>query len=143
MVEQRAQGAICPFCEIAAGRAPAFVLTETDDALAILDIAPVRRGHALILPRRHVEDLTSTGAREAVAALAGPLTEVSALLVERLGASGLTCIQANGASAGQEIAHLHFHLVPRFTADERWTIWTRQPRDRCALEQVFRTLSGG
>lgn len=141
MLEHRAQSADCPFCEIAAGRAPAFVLAETSDALAILDIAPVRRGHVLVLPRRHVEDHTSPYAREAIAAWAEPLTEVSAMLVDRLGATGLTCIQANGSSAGQEIAHLHVHVIPRFSGDDRLTVWTRRPRERLALDEVVRILT--
>ena len=142
MIRHRPQRVPCPFYEIVAERAAAHVIVETEGAIAILDIAPVRRGHTLLLPRRHVEDLTKFGAADAIAAIAWPLQTAAGLLVDRLGATGLTCIQANGATAGQEIAHLHVHLVPRFAGDGRLTTWTRDLSEKDRVAEVHHWLTG-
>lgn len=143
MIRHRAQPSPCPFCEIVAGRAPARILVEGERAIAFLDTAPVRPGHTLVIPRQHVEDLTSDDAAAAIAAMADPLAAAARLLVERLGAKGLTCIQANGGTAGQEISHLHVHLVPRTDGDGRLTTWTRDPQARLRLGEVYWRLTSG
>jgi histidine triad (HIT) family protein len=132
----------CIFCRIAAGTAPAFVLYADDDAVAFLDIAPTRRGHTLVIPREHVPDLTAPGADTAVAAVGRALHCVSKLLVEALDADGVSLFQSNGAAAGQEVFHLHAHLVPRHVGDGGMTVWQRDPAEAERLEMTYRALAG-
>jgi histidine triad (HIT) family protein len=65
----------------------------------------------------------SPGADQALAALARAVAESSKRLVRALGADGLSIVQSNGAAAGQEVFHLHQHLIPRWNGDPRLTVW--------------------
>lgn len=105
----------CIFCAIAAGDAPASVVSSDETAVAFLDLNPLTTGHTLVIPRRHVTDLLD--AQGAVAEV-GPLLEsTGALLVDRLGADGINVFQASRRAAGQTVFHLHFHLLPRWRGD--------------------------
>ncbi len=105
----------CLFCSIVAGDIPARRIYEDDKAIAFLDINPWKRGHTLVIPRRHVDDLLS--ADEALTEIAPAVTATARLLTERLGADGMNLLSNAGAVAGQEVFHLHLHLVPRYADD--------------------------
>jgi histidine triad (HIT) family protein len=106
----------CIFCQIVAGESESFVVASSSAAVAFLDINPLATGHTLVVPTRHVTDLLDGGA--AVLAEVAPVVEETArLLVGRLGADGLNVFQSSGAAAGQEVFHLHLHLVPRWKGD--------------------------
>jgi len=105
-------GQDCLFCRILGGEIPSRQIYADDHAVAFLDVSPWQRGHSLVVPRRHVPDLL-TGA-PALADIAPALDAVGRLLVDRLGADGLNLVSSAGAAAGQEIFHLHVHLVPRY-----------------------------
>ena len=105
----------CVFCGIVAGTIPSYRVGETARALAFLDISQLTPGHTLVVPKRHVPDLL-----EADGALAeiAPLVEATAELLERrLEPAGLNLLQSSRAYAGQEVFHLHVHLVPRYRGD--------------------------
>jgi histidine triad (HIT) family protein len=106
----------CLFCDIIAGRAPASIAYEDDATVAFMDLFPVHRGHVLIVPRVHVRDLL-----ECPAQVAGRLFELSGRLaravVAATAADGFNVWTANGTAAGQEVFHLHLHLLPRFRDD--------------------------
>lgn len=106
----------CVFCEIVAGGRPARVVYTDDVVLAFLNHRPAARGHTLVVPRRHVEHLWDAGADD-VAAVARGVHAVAALLRERLQPDGLTLRQNTGEASGQEVWHLHVHLVPRWQGD--------------------------
>jgi histidine triad (HIT) family protein len=103
----------CIFCAIVAGDIPSRQIHADEHAVAFLDIQPWHRGHTLVIPRRHVVDLM-TGP-QALVEMAPAIEATSRLLVERLGADGLNLIGNNGTVAGQEVLHLHVHLVPRYS----------------------------
>jgi histidine triad (HIT) family protein len=102
----------CPFCEIAAMRAPARFVYTWPDALAFIPLNPVVDGHLLVIPRRHVTDFAAD-------------PEVSAATMRRAAeaASGIrpdgpmNLITSWGAEATQSVFHLHLHLVPRAEGD--------------------------
>ena len=103
----------CLFCRIVAGEIPSRRVYADDAAIAFLDINPWHVGHTLVIPRRHVDGLLDdpTGLAEIAPAIAA----TSALLVDRLRADGLNLLSSSGAVAGQEVFHLHVHLVPRYS----------------------------
>ncbi|WP_107047709.1 HIT family protein [Streptomyces albus] len=109
----------CPFCEIAAGRAPATVIREWPDALAILPRGGVTEGHTLVIPRRHVADATENPA------VTGATMTRAAELAAEVGAD-LNLITSVGPAATQTVFHLHLHLVPRRAGDGLALPWTRQ-----------------
>jgi len=102
----------CLFCRIVAGELPSRRVYADEQAYAFLDISPWHAGHTLVVPRRHVVDLVSG---EPVMAGLGPAIDaVSRLLVNRLDADGINLLVASGPVAGQEVLHLHVHLIPRY-----------------------------
>lgn len=105
----------CLFCAIVAGEIPAKQVYADDTAIAFLDINPWHRGHTLVVPRRHVRDAL---AEPETLSLIGPAIQATGrLLVERLAADGLNLLVNSGAVAGQEVFHLHVHLIPRYAAN--------------------------
>ena len=104
----------CLFCSIVAGDIPSRQVYADEHAIAFLDIGPWKRGHTLVIPRRHVDDVLA--ADEALTEIAPAIGATSRLLVERLRADGLNLLANAGATAGQEVFHLHVHLVPRYAS---------------------------
>ncbi|WP_344169975.1 HIT family protein [Kribbella lupini] len=131
----------CTFCGIVAGRLPARVVYEDDSAVAFLDIRPLRRGHTLVVPRAHVVDLTAEEAGQAVAAVGPVLQQTTRLLIDRLPADGVSLLQANGSAAGQEVLHLHFHLVPRWAGDCPLNNWTPAADASVSLDDLHLQLA--
>ena len=129
----------CLFCSIVAGDIPASRIYQDDHAIAFLDINPWKRGHTLVIPRRHVEDVLD--ADEALTEIARAIAATSRLLVERLGADGLNLLSNAGAVAGQEVFHLHVHLVPRYADDPGLrTLFDRDAR--IDLDETYAALTG-
>lgn len=106
----------CIFCAVVVGDGPALVLHEDERTLAFLDVRPAARGHALVIPKDHVENLWDADAETAGAVMVAA-HEVAALLRGRLQPDGLTLRQNNGPASGQVVPHLHLHLVPRWHGD--------------------------
>ena len=86
----------CLFCAIVAGDIPSRQVYADEHAYAFLDINPFTRGHTLVVPRRHVDDVLAPD--EALSEIAPAISEVSRLLVERLGADGLNVLAVSGAA---------------------------------------------
>ena len=99
----------CPFCEIVAGRAPATIVEEWPEAIAIVPLNPVVEGHLLVIPREHVPDFVAYPKVSAAAMLC------AAELVAGMGSYNL--ITSKGRPATQSVFHLHLHLVPRAEND--------------------------
>lgn len=106
----------CIFCKIIRGELPSTRIYEDDNVLAFLDIAPVRPGHTLLIPKRHVETLFDL-TEEQAAVLAAVMPKLASAIVKGVGAEGLNVFQANRPCAGQVVFHVHFHLVPRNEGD--------------------------
>ncbi|MDQ7811033.1 HIT family protein [Amycolatopsis sp. A133] len=107
----------CVFCAIGTGQAPAAFVHEDDDFVAIVDLRPVTTGHLLVLPRAHHADLASlpSAAGERMFAIAQQLA--AALRRTDLKCEGINLFLADGKAAGQEIPHVHLHVIPRFAGD--------------------------
>jgi len=105
----------CIFCKIISGELPSRRIYEDERAVAFLDIGAWHRGHALVVPKRHVPDmLTGPGT---LPEIAPAIDAVARLLMRRLAADGINVLSSSGEAAGQEVFHLHVHVVPRY-ADE-------------------------
>ena len=104
----------CIFCKIANGEIPSSTIYE--------DLGPASRGHALILPKNHYQDVCALD--EAVAAKALPLAaKIGAAMKKALGCSGFNVVQNNGKSAGQTVFHFHIHVIPRYDGGPEMVTW--------------------
>ena len=107
----------CIFCQILAGELPASFVYQDDCISAFLDIQPVNPGHLLVVPHRHAETLG-----ELPPDIAGHMMVVARRLMPGLHDADLRCegvnlFLAEGAVAGQEVPHVHLHVIPRFKGD--------------------------
>jgi len=103
----------CVFCKIVGKQAPASILLEDDVVMAFMDIRPLWAGHALVIPKAHYVDIFDIPEKE-LAAVHVAAKAVSAAVKEATDADGISIIEQNGKAAGQDIFHLHVHVVPRF-----------------------------
>lgn len=130
----------CIFCKIANGEIPSKTLYEDEDFRVILDLGPATRGHALILPKEHADDLyglpDETAAKVLVLA-----KKLATRITERLKCDGLNIVQNNGEAAGQTVKHFHMHLIPRYTDDGQKILWTPGTSTPEELEEIRKTIT--
>jgi histidine triad (HIT) family protein len=107
---------MCIFCKIINREIPSYTFYEDEKTIAILDIKPVNPGHALVIPKSHVANLEEIEESD-LAELILVVKKVGALLKDKLNVSGYNLVVNNDPVAGQEIPHLHFHLIPREKGD--------------------------
>lgn len=107
----------CIFCRIVEGGVPSNKVLREDGSTVFLDIHPINPGHLLVIPDRHVErfhDLSESEAR----ALFGVARKVYAALRRTdIRCDGANLFLSDGEVAGQEVAHSHLHIAPRFVGD--------------------------
>jgi histidine triad (HIT) family protein len=103
----------CVFCRIVRKEAPASILYEDDSVLVFLDIRPLNEGHTLVIPKKHYETVYDMP-EDLVSHIYKLVKRMAVAVKAATNADGITVIQQNGHAAGQEIFHLHVHVVARF-----------------------------
>ena len=106
----------CIFCAIVDGEIPSRTVYEDDDVLAFLDANPLAPGHTLVIPREHHERLQDLP-DEPAGWLYEVLHELTGAVENAVDADATTVAFNNGEAAGQEVPHVHGHIVPRFDDD--------------------------
>ncbi len=104
----------CIFCKITKGEIKARTIIETQKSLAFLDAFPLALGHSLVIPKKHyekIQDLPSDDNADLF-----DLVHRVVSMVDKITGSTLVAIH-NGKASGQEIPHVHVHLVPRISSD--------------------------
>jgi len=118
----------CLFCRIAAGELPATVVAADERTLAFMDINPATRGHTLVIPRAHSQDIHDIGAADLAAAIS--LAQlVAGWARDRLGAEGVNLMHSAGPAAWQTVFHFHIHVIPRYAGDPLVLPWVPAPGD--------------
>ena len=106
----------CVFCRIVTGQIPSHKIWEDDRAMAFLDINPSSQGHSLVIPKRHVSRLRDLAGEDsdslfrAVCRLTGPIQDAT-------GSDACSVGVNDGEAAGQEVPHIHVHIIPRKMRD--------------------------
>ena len=104
----------CIFCKIASKEIPTKILVETELCIGFLDAFPLAKGHALVIPKKHYEklqDLPTNINTEVFSTVHSLISKVDTL-------TGATLVAVhNGKESGQEIPHVHVHLIPRSKDD--------------------------
>ncbi|RFU24209.1 hypothetical protein B7463_g12128, partial [Scytalidium lignicola] len=128
--------AACIFCKIIKGDIPSFKLFESDKVFAFLDIQPLSKGHALVIPKYHGEKLIDIPDDH--------LTEILPVvkkLVKATGAENYNVLQNNGKLAHQEVGHVHFHMIPKPNVEEGLQVgWPQQKTDMDKLKTLFEEI---
>lgn len=118
----------CIFCKIIDGQIPCFKVHEDEKTLAFMDINPVARGHALIIPKYHTPNIYEAPA-EWLAPVMATVGRVSRAVRDEVTPDGMNILQANGPGALQSVFHIHFHVIPRFSDDNLTMNWGLTPGD--------------
>lgn len=104
----------CIFCKIVSGEIPAKFLAQTEHSVSFMDAFPLSKGHVLVVPKNHnekIQDLSKEENSDLFSLVQEMISRVDAV-------SGSTLLAVhNGKDAGQEIPHVHVHLVPRSDSD--------------------------
>jgi len=114
----------CIFCKIIDGQIPSTTVYEDDLFKVILDIAPANKGHVIILPKKHCENIFDVDATTASQAFM-IASKVATALMNTLSCDGINVVQNNGVAAGQTVFHLHIHVIPRYENDGVDFEWTK------------------
>ncbi len=104
----------CIFCKIVKGEIPAKIIENTNKSLAFMDAFPLAKGHSLVIPKNHYEKMQEIPPEEN-AELFETVRKVLSK-VDKLTNSTLVALH-NGKDSGQEIPHVHIHLIPRSKED--------------------------
>lgn len=121
----------CIFCKIVAKEIPATTIFEDDEVLVFMDIGPIIKGHALVIPKKHYDPVTNTP-DEVLAKLHITAKRIADAQMNALGADGVNIMQNNGKAAGQEVPHIHVHVIPRFCDDGHHWNWNPKKYDNLA-----------
>ncbi len=106
----------CIFCMICEGNLPSSKVYESDTLYAFLDLNPVHKGHTLVIPKKHCENLL--GCDPAIGQDVLTAMQRSGEALKKVtGCTGINVMQNNGRAAGQMVFHLHWHIIPRFDND--------------------------
>jgi|TARA_B110001454_G_C12322261_1_gene268303 histidine triad (HIT) family protein len=105
------------FKKILDGEIPCHRVYEDEHVLAFLDVAPLSKGHTLVIPKQVASSLHALS-EESGAALGSALVKVSKAIVKATGAKDYNVLQNNGKIAGQAVFHVHFHIIPKYTKDD-------------------------
>ena len=104
----------CIFCKIISKQIPAKILSETTNSICFMDAFPLARGHVLVIPKKHhpkIQELNTDENSDLFSLVHNMVSRVD-------GITGSTLIAIhNGEDAGQEVPHVHVHLVPRSKLD--------------------------
>jgi histidine triad (HIT) family protein len=106
----------CVFCKIVKGEIPSKKVYEDDNFLVILDISPASKGHVIIIPKDHKENIYEITEEDASKVMS--IAKKVAIALEKvLQCDGLNIVQNNGVIAGQTVFHFHVHVIPRYKND--------------------------
>lgn len=131
----------CIFCKLANGEFPTNTVYEDDNYRVILDNGPATKGHALVLPKQHYENLFDIP-EDVLAGAVVVGKKVAKTLKEKLGCDGLNLVQNNGEAAGQTVMHFHLHVIPRYNNDGQHILWKPTSPSAEELTEIKNTITG-
>lgn len=129
----------CIFCEIAKGRIPSATIYEDNHFRVFLDVNPASKGHCLIIPKEHFDNIYDLDA-ETAGKLFSLATCIARAMKDALKCDGMNLVQNNGEIAGQTVGHFHLHLIPRYEGDNVAIGWEPHESDEKELEELRKAI---
>jgi histidine triad (HIT) family protein len=117
----------CIFCKIIKGDIPSEKIYEDDDTYAFLSVGPINKGHTLVIPKDHHVSVFDCP-RDTFEKVMSVVHELSPIVRDALDAGGVNIGMNNEATAGQEVFHMHAHIIPRFE-DDGFVFWPNKEYD--------------
>lgn len=108
---------MCIFCSIVNKEIPSSCIYEDDQVMAFLDLSQVTKGHTLVVPKKHYDNLLECD-DETLAHLIQVVKMLAVRISERLNAQGVNVLNNTHEAAGQTVNHLHFHIIPRYSVND-------------------------
>jgi histidine triad (HIT) family protein len=128
----------CIFCKIINGDIPCAMVYQDEDTFAFLDINPINKGHTLVIPRQHHENIFSTPS-EIFSKMANTAQKIAKRQKEVLYADGVNIGMNNAPDAGQVVFHAHIHVMPRYKNDG-YELWHGKIYQGNEIEEVQNKL---
>ncbi|KPB04914.1 HIT family protein [Bacillus sp. CHD6a] len=124
----------CIFCKIIDGDIPAAKVYEDEHVLAFLDISQVTKGHTLVIPKVHKENIYEL-TPEIAENLFKVVPKIANSIKEEFKPIGLNLLNNNGEAAGQSVFHYHLHIIPRYgKGDGFGAVWKSNQSDYTSQE---------
>ena len=132
----------CIFCKIVKGELPCFKVYEDERVLAFEDINPISKGHTLIIPKNHAENLWEISPDD-LTAIHLASKKVATAIKKALNPVGVAALQLNGKGVNQLVMHYHLHLVPRSDDEPELSItaWELKQGDMEAIQATGEKIS--
>jgi histidine triad (HIT) family protein len=132
----------CIFCAIARGEGPAEIVDSDEHTVTLMDINPATPGHALVIPRKHSEDLLSIS-EEDLRHTAVAAQRIAKQMEKTIKPDGFNLINACRAVAWQTVFHFHIHVVPRYEGDPLKLPWIPRGADMDEISKIAATIREG
>ena len=123
---------MCIFCSIVNKEIPSSCIYEDDQVMAFLDLSQVTKGHTLVVPKKHYDNLLECD-DETLAHLIQVVKMLAVRISERLNAQGVNVLNNTHETAGQTVNHLHFHIIPRYSENDAVVIQFNESESRILM----------
>lgn len=117
----------CVFCDIVASRKAASKVYEDEYTVAFMNLRQANEGHVLVIPKKHYRSLDELD-DEIASHLLQTVVKVTKAVKQSINPEGITVWQSNGEAAGQEVEHVHFHILPRYVDDQVIRFYPNPPQ---------------
>lgn len=107
----------CIFCKIVKGEIPSVKIWEDKEFMAFLDASPAAKGHTLIIPKDHYENIFDIP-ENVLGNCVKIAQKISFILKDKLKADGINLLNSNNKVAQQDVPHFHMHVIPRYKEDD-------------------------
>jgi histidine triad (HIT) family protein len=131
----------CLFCGIVAGEVPAQIVDSDEHTVAFMDINPATRGHALVVPREHSEDLMDVSDEDLARTMAAA-RRLARRMDEVLEPDGYNILNSCRPAAWQTIFHYHLHVIPRYDDDPLKLPWIPGPGAESEIKAIADRIRG-
>ena len=128
---------MCVFCDIVDGKIPSKKVFENESLIAILDISQTTKGHTLIIPKKHFNNMLETD-ESILKEMISLSKTLGNKIVKNMNATGLNVLLNTNESAGQTVMHTHMHLIPRYDSNDSITIKFNE--NKYDLDQILEQI---
>ena len=129
---------MCIFCKIVANEIPSKKIYEDDLVLGMLDISQTTKGHSLVLPKKHYDNILEMP-KEELDHMINVVQDLSKQLINKLDANGINVLTNINEAAGQSVLHAHIHLIPRYNEND--TVKIQYTQNEFDLDEIQKTIN--